>query len=103
MIEYKVSHLIIFHKTHIQKFPILLNCDMICQLPVIICNPINSWQHENMSNVDGSAAINSVVHSTKENIFETTKRFSSLPGCSQQILNGHFTAPCDVFWRYSVC
>ena len=67
------------------------------QIPAISCDPINSWQHETMSNVDGSAAINSEVHSKKEKIFKTTKRFSSLPGCSQQILNGHFTAPCDVF------
>ena len=68
------------------------------------CNPINSWQHENMSNVEGSAAINSEVHSAKEKTFDTAKSLSSLPSCSQQILiRLHpyicFTVTCHVLLK----
>ena len=75
-----------------------INGFKICQLPAISCNLINSWQHENMSNSDGSAAIISEVHSTIKDKCVTTKSLSSLRNCSQQILNGlhpheHFIAP----------
>ena len=55
-----------------------INGFKICQLPAISCNLINSWQHENMSNVDDFAAIHSEVHPTKEKRSETTKIQSEL-------------------------
>ena len=56
--------------------------------------PFPEIQHENMSNVDDSAAISSEVHLKAEKTFYTTNLLSALPGCYIKMMHGLHQHQC---------